>query len=304
MGKKPSWKKTNVPWELDTQIWYQMALGSSDTQIETLLQLGSEALDRNTIHEVRIELQLLPEELARGLSPEVQTYWRDLRQRAGLPITSEVVSAIDQVKEDLRRRHLERLFGKVDELRLCFRDMASLSANDTGDYGMEIDGQDWSLDPIIWDSLSTPDLEDVHWSNTESLLLNAHMKKSKFWEDYRQLQEMAETLEKCYEKAADKLAKDDQRFRQTWTTVQLRKKRQLESRPSRTRNNPEVDYSRYKPSCDKKTSDELVKKMVKIVPDIHNQQISLIQQLLKLHDDLLPGVVEKIITDGYCDQCP
>jgi hypothetical protein len=85
-SNKPPWILTNTPPKLKKRMWYRMAFGESDQQVGVWLELQrgkdkqSLHLSRHTIETVRLELSLLPEDLAKKLPKVVYTYWLSLRK--------------------------------------------------------------------------------------------------------------------------------------------------------------------------------------------------------------------------------
>ena len=73
---KPSWKKTNTPWEIEKVIWLRWAL--ADTEIQTTYYLDGHRDEypnapghRDTISKVRDELLAMPVELLDRLAEEM-----------------------------------------------------------------------------------------------------------------------------------------------------------------------------------------------------------------------------------------
>ena len=117
---KPSWSKTNVPWETKVVIWTQMARGKTITDIVQFLELNSDKyknapLDRSTISKVEKELSNLPKsQLLRLLqeSPELEDFVLEIKPE----LATIIKDTSSEIVESSSKQRDSDIFNKTDKI--------------------------------------------------------------------------------------------------------------------------------------------------------------------------------------------
>ena len=114
-----------------------------------------------------------------------------------------------------------------------------LEQTDTAGRGpLELNQQNWRLDPITWFFLCAPDLSEVgkaYW-RIEFKEFRNKMEKITFWQHYQNLRDKVNDLQNKYEKAINKLSAGQS---EVWERIQ--RERTSCFPPSRTAENPNED---------------------------------------------------------------
>jgi len=210
----------------------------------------------------------------------------------------------DQIgKGVLKTRHLEEVFQQLELLRFCLTNPKLELEADFRDYPLELFGegwsQDWRLEPVTWFRLCTPDLSDENKWGPEFLQLKQHMKDSPFEKHYWQLYQESINLDKAYKETAINLQGE---YKQIWENIQ--KKMISLYNISRIPAFPEPDWEQCQSCCNRELGDKIVSKFAEFIDSLYEWQGKLEKMLSQLNQDLLPSVIEQIIVDGKCDECP
>jgi len=203
---------------------------------------------------------------------------------------------------ELHSRHVDRVIRSVDLLRSCLINPKLVLIPKRREYPLELNGQDWRLEPLTWFRLCTPDLSNEELWGPEFFILKQHMKESPFWKHYYQLWQEAIKLDKAYQDVARNLGQRDREFNETWREIEKHMVHPYHI--SRIPDDPEPDWEQYKSCCDRAQSEKLIKMLIRVIPDLVDQQCGLEQLLEQLHQDLLPDEIEPLIVSGHCDNCP
>jgi hypothetical protein len=159
-------------------------------------------------------------------------------------------------------------------------------------YPLELNGQDWRLDPITWFYLCTPDLsEDVEylWEDATPKFMNT-IKKTKFWRDYIKLRYEVFQLNKGYEEAVQKLSETDVKLKELWDKITC--ERQRYERSSRVPRFPEPSWDEWEPCYDRECADSVLTQFLTVMPDVHERLIWMDDMLQQLNDDLATKQLE------------
>lgn len=298
MGKRPSWKKTIVPWKKEIAIWRQMALGLTDSQIRVWLNLKGDDSDRDTIRKVRQELRDYPEELVHKLPKEVQIYWKDRQKQLGRPVATDVSSVSNKDESHIQEKeyefrqsqqHKDLLKKELEKIRACLRDPRLYELPDKREL-LEVEGKDWRLDPKMWFYLCTPDFSDLRKWGYAFPLVEKEIKESIFWEHYWQLWDAVEQLENDYGVAAAKLSRDYEEFREPWIKIKVEKamrEQDPQLKPSRYPDALEEDLVQFEPSYDREYCNSVMEKLAMIIDNLPIRLLDLEKKLEQLNRDLV-----------------
>jgi hypothetical protein len=206
----------------------------------------------------------------------------------------------------LERLHLDNILSQLETLRSC---LEYPTLNDLPDYRtlLNVRGNDWRLDPVMWFYLSTPDFSNKDLWGPKFPMLESHMKESPFWEHLEHLEHMVKDLEKYYDIIALKLSAEDQRFRDFWRAIQVERLRRETAwgyKPSRTTHSPEPTPEDFKLYYDQEYAKEVTKRFERIDDGLSLRQFELEKMLDQLNNDLLPDLINPIIVRGHCEKCP
>lgn len=155
---------------------------------------------------------------------------------------------------------------------------------------MELNGQNWRLDPITWFHLCVPDLREeseAYW-RTDFLKFKKILEKIDFWRRDQDLRNKVDDLQKEYEKAADKLPVSQ---REVWERIQRERKSSFP--PSRTAESPNVDWKDWLHSDDYDSVEEVVKTFSHFIPGLDERLIGLEELLQQLNDNLTEEYINK-----------
>jgi hypothetical protein len=243
--------------------------------------------------------------------------WESIRHKIGCKDVRTVQTNYDkavgeerifQSSDYARKNHLDNMNKQADILRSCLEDnKLYLQSGYTLRKPLEINGNDWRLDPVTWVRLCTPDFSDESLWGREFPLLKAHTKGSPFWKHLSELHQKAVNLEQDYEKAAQKLVTEDDRFAAIWEVFRKRKLELLPHRPSR---NPialdDDDLSQYEPSCKPDLCEQIIDRLSKVDNKINSldRPIELEVLLDQLNIDMVSTNIQTVIAKGWCDGCP
>lgn len=148
---------------------------------------------------------------------------------------------------------------------------------------LELHGQDWRLNPIIWFHLSAPDLSEdaeVHWERDFPSLVR-RLKGQSFWRHYLKLKSDAYALQQEYECAAQALSEEDQ---VTWENTQH--DRNAHFLPSRVPDEPEPAWDEWEPCYDHGYADRVVRVFGHQIKGLTEKMCNLEDGLQRLSDDL------------------
>jgi len=214
----------------------------------------------------------------------------------------------DRLANKVRREEHTRLIKEeAKRLRACVRNPRLHMLPDKREL-LEVDNQDWRLDPVMWFYLCTPDFSNSkrRWGDSFSLL-RQHTRGSSFWKDYGDLWKAARKLEEDYQIAAIQLGKDFDEYRELWNQISVEKlgrKRGSLFRPSKYPDAPLEEYEDFIPSYDTYYCDQVLSRFSKIIEGLVMQLLELEQKLEQLYSNLEPHKIYPIIDQGYCCECP
>lgn len=206
----------------------------------------------------------------------------------------------------LRNEHTHLIKEEAKRLRACIRNPRLHMLPDKREL-LEVDNQDWRLDPVMWFYLCTPDFSDRRkWSELFPLLTK-HMRGSTFWKDSGGLRTAVRKLEEDYQIAAIQLGKDFDQFRELWNQMSVEKlirKKDKFFRPSRYPDAPPEEFEGFEPIYDRNYCEEVLGKFSKVIEGLPMRLLGLEQKLEQLYNDLEPLKIYPIIDQSYCCECP
>jgi hypothetical protein len=238
--------------------------------------------------------------------------------------TSEKDRRATQARQRDEKQKLQRMqqdhvhdqieFAKV--LRSCVSNPASEECDpEVGQIPMSVNGYDWRLDPMTWFHLVTPYLMSYDTSKAVKELwgsdfpdLRKHTDKSEFWGLLENLQTKVNSLQEDYAKVAAKIGEKDSKFYSEWLEIQSYRTNKLDPRRFLGHTKPET--KKFQPIYDSSYADEVVTKFripkLKKIKKFNfpRRHMELEELLQKVYDCLEPHIINKIITEGHCENCP
>ena len=210
-----------------------------------------------------------------------------------------------------KEEHLKDLIYLAKSIRRCIE---RPNLDEEPDYHqlMNVRGYDWRLDPVMWFYLCAPDLSKTDSWGTDPALLKSHiesnpLKKSPFWAHLDQLWQKVKALENNYDKMAVEIMSEDGEFKKYWESIQLERVKREKSegayKPSRTPLSLTL-INDIRPYYDESKVDEVIDKFMKtdFILSVHQSELE--EMLNQLYKDLNPTVINPLIVDGHCGECP
>tara|TARA_B100001971_G_C18017782_1_gene445749 strand:- start:138 stop:548 length:411 start_codon:yes stop_codon:yes gene_type:complete len=135
--------------------------------------------------------------------------------------------------------------------------------------------------------------------------LKEHLEKSPFWDDLDELEAMTLDLAKDLDIAAEKLGRTNDGFRKTWLTFQGEISSVWRLQESRTPSNPVPDWEKINLHYDAVYARRVCEEFTRgVMPDVYDRLRALSDKLEVLRKDLEPGIVDRVIAEGTCPECP
>lgn len=245
--------------------------------------------------EIEVELEKYSSGYAKGISQklfgEVLRHYRSWEQTA------------DEQRQAARNlyleNHLRRLYELAEKLRSClYNPRLNQAAYFGPERPMMVNGRDWSLDPDGWLAVTTPDLESTGLWGPDFESLRSHLRGSPFWEHLEELKTKVGELKGLYERAAARLAEQDEGFMAKWKEVTDL----WRPAPSRTPFSPEIPED-ARPTYGEDYTKKVCDRFEGLGFRVYDVQYELVLGLQRLNDDLLPDEVERLIAEGTCRFC-
>jgi hypothetical protein len=135
--------------------------------------------------------------------------------------------------------------------------------------------------------------------------LKEHLEKSPFWDDLAELERMTFDVAIDLENAAVEFGRRNEGFRKSWLTLQEQISSAWHLQESRTPSYPVPDWEKIKLPYDVVYARRACEEFARgIMPDVYDRLWTLADKLEVLRKDLEPGVVDKVIAEGTCPECP
>tara|TARA_B100000315_G_C14555331_1_gene577844 strand:- start:1052 stop:2008 length:957 start_codon:yes stop_codon:yes gene_type:complete len=211
----------------------------------------------------------------------------------------------DERGQWLRQQHLTRLLQGIDPIRKCISNPWDSWAHANPGPPLRIGGHDWALVPKLWFSVVTPRfVDELDWGRAFPQLKKP-LEESPFWGDLAELESMTLAVAKDLESAADELGRTDDDFRMSWSKLQELIVSGWVLQNSRTPRHPVPDWEKTKPPYGDGYAENVCRALAGgIMADVYDRLWALVSQLDVVRDDLEPGVVDKVIAEGTCPECP
>ena len=205
----------------------------------------------------------------------------------------------------LRQQHLDRLLRAVDPIRKCVFNPWESWAHANPGPPLWIGSHDWALVPRLWFSVVTPNFDDESDWGRAFPQLKMHLEKSPFWDDLAELERMTYAVAEDLEIAANKYGSLHDDFQIPWGKLQKRITSGWDLQDSRTPRHPVPDWEKIKPPYGDLYARHVCEALAGgIMPDVYDRLWALVSQLDVVRNDLEPGVVDRVIAEGTCPDCP
>ena len=205
----------------------------------------------------------------------------------------------------LRQRHLDRLLHAVDPIRKCVFNPWDLWARANPGPPLWIGSHDWALVPRLWFDVVTPSFDDESDWGHAFPQLKKHLEKSPFWGHLAELACMTLDVAIDLENAAEVVGRTDNDFRKRWGKLKERIASGWVLQNSRTLRHPAPDWENTEPPYGDGYAENVCRALAKeIMPDVYERLWALVYKLDVVRDNLEPSVVDKVIAEGTCSECP
>ena len=226
-------------------------------------------------------------------------------QRWKLGDSSKTDKEPDEIAQWLRQQHLDRLLHAVNPIRKCISNPWDSWGQTLPRRPLLLGGHDWALVPKLWFYVVTPNFDDESDWGRAFPQLKEHLEKSPFWDDLDELEAMTLDLAKDLDIAAEKLGRTNDGFRKTWLTFQGEISSVWRLQESRTPSNPVPDWEKINLHYDAVYARRVCEEFTRgVMPDVYDRLRALSDKLEVLRKDLEPGIVDRVIAEGTCPECP
>lgn len=200
-----------------------------------------------------------------------------------------------------RELHVRRLIDLAEAVRRCLYNPRLELLPYIGPWPhLEVNGEDWTLEPDMWLALVTPDFEDPGLWGELFPAFREHTRASPFWGHLDELKGAVEEVEDLHAKAATRLGEQDPAFRAAWEKFEA--EREWQTLPSRTLHSPEVPPD-LKPLRGAGFTVRALDGFERLGFKVRAGHRRLVQLLQKLNEDMMPDRIERLIEEGTCSLC-